>query len=181
MVAVVAGDRYLADDAAELVEVVYEPLSAVEYSKDRFCTSSAYRPPRGARTRSCSSRSRWCSDLLLDQFDAAVAGRLSKSVAGSSNITLTTTEARNQILEFTGTLTGNINVVNREHFAQMRDGAILANSLCLPIADKLASKSREETVLKEIIIQGVMAIQCGDSPRVVEQKLKVFLPPLLRA
>lgn len=47
----------------------------------------------------------------FDAFDAAVAGRLSKSVAGSSNVTLTTTEARNAILEFTGTLTGNINVI----------------------------------------------------------------------
>lgn len=47
----------------------------------------------------------------FDQFDAAVAGRLSKSVAGSSDVTLTTTEARNKILELTGTLTGNINVI----------------------------------------------------------------------
>lgn len=47
----------------------------------------------------------------FDSFDAAVAGRLSKSVAGSSNVTLTTTEARNAILEFTGILTGSINVI----------------------------------------------------------------------
>jgi len=47
----------------------------------------------------------------FDQFDAAVAGRLSKSVAGGVDVTLTTTEARNGILEFTGTLTGNINVI----------------------------------------------------------------------
>lgn len=47
----------------------------------------------------------------FDNFDAAVAGRLSKSVAGSSNVTLTTTEARNAILEFTGVLTGSINVI----------------------------------------------------------------------
>jgi hypothetical protein len=47
----------------------------------------------------------------FDQFDAAVAGRLSKSVAGSSDVTLSTTEARNAIYEFTGTLTGNINVI----------------------------------------------------------------------
>lgn len=47
----------------------------------------------------------------FDQFDYAIAGRLSKSVAGSSNVTLTTTEARNAILEFTGVLTGSINVI----------------------------------------------------------------------
>lgn len=47
----------------------------------------------------------------FDNFDAAVAGRLSKSVAGGADVTLTTTEARNAILEFTGILTGNINVL----------------------------------------------------------------------
>lgn len=47
----------------------------------------------------------------FDNFDSAVAGRLSKSVAGSSDVTLTTAEARNAILEFTGTLTGSINVI----------------------------------------------------------------------
>jgi hypothetical protein len=40
-----------------------------------------------------------------------VAGRLSKSVAGSANVTLTAAEARNQILNFTGALTGSINVI----------------------------------------------------------------------
>lgn len=47
----------------------------------------------------------------FDNFDAAIAGRLSKSVAGSSDVTLTATEARNAILEFTGVLTGSINVI----------------------------------------------------------------------
>jgi hypothetical protein len=47
----------------------------------------------------------------LDQLDSATAGRLSKSVAGGSDVTLTTTEARNAVLEFTGILTGNINVI----------------------------------------------------------------------
>jgi chemotaxis protein MotA len=59
-------------------------------------------------------------------------------------------------------------------------GAIVANLLAMPIADKLASRSREEVLLKEIIIQGVMAIQSGDNPKIVEQKLKIFLPPALR-
>lgn len=47
----------------------------------------------------------------FDNFDAAIAGRLSKSVAGSSDVTLTTVEARNQILEFTGAITASINVI----------------------------------------------------------------------
>ena len=59
-------------------------------------------------------------------------------------------------------------------------GAIVANLLAMPIADKLAARSREEVLLKEIIIQGVMSIQSGDNPKIVEQKLKIFLPPAMR-
>ena len=59
-------------------------------------------------------------------------------------------------------------------------GALLANLICLPLADKLAKRSAEEVLLKTIIIKGVMSIQSGDNPRVVEQKLKTFLPPSLR-
>lgn len=59
-------------------------------------------------------------------------------------------------------------------------GALLANLVCLPVADKLGKRSAEEALLKTIIIKGVMSIQSGDNPRVVEQKLKTFLPPKLR-
>lgn len=60
-------------------------------------------------------------------------------------------------------------------------GAILANVLFLPLADKLAVKSEEEVLIKSIIIKGVMSIQSGDNPRVVEQKLRTFLSPTQRA
>ncbi|MBI1369519.1 MAG: motility protein A [Planctomycetes bacterium] len=59
-------------------------------------------------------------------------------------------------------------------------GAILSNVVCLPMSDKLAKRSAEEVLMKTIIIKGVMSIQSGDNPRVVEQKLKTFLPPSLR-
>ncbi|MFI4853597.1 MAG: motility protein A [Phycisphaerales bacterium JB065] len=59
-------------------------------------------------------------------------------------------------------------------------GAMLANCLFLPLADKLALRSDEEVLVKSIIIKGVMSIQSGDNPRVVEQKLKTFLPPSAR-
>lgn len=55
-------------------------------------------------------------------------------------------------------------------------GALLANLFALPLADKLALRSREELTYKMIVIRGVLAIQQGDNPRVVEQKLKTFLP-----
>ncbi len=59
-------------------------------------------------------------------------------------------------------------------------GSLLANLVALPMADKLAARSKEEMLLKEIVIQAVMAIQSGDNPRVVEQKLKSFLPHRMR-
>lgn len=59
-------------------------------------------------------------------------------------------------------------------------GAILANVVFLPIADKLAARSNEEVLTKTIIIKGVMSIQSGDNPRIVEQKLRTFLPPSAR-
>ncbi len=55
-------------------------------------------------------------------------------------------------------------------------GALVANLVALPLAEKLGVRSREEALLKMIVIKGVMAIQSGDNPRIVEQKLKTFLP-----
>ena len=59
-------------------------------------------------------------------------------------------------------------------------GALLANLFALPMAEKLGRRSREEVLLKMIVIKGVMAIQSGDNPRIVEQKLKTFLPNRMR-
>lgn len=59
-------------------------------------------------------------------------------------------------------------------------GAIIANFLALPIADKLKSKHQEEQIIKNVILKGVMSIQSGDNPRIVQQKLNIYLPPLER-
>ena len=59
-------------------------------------------------------------------------------------------------------------------------GSMFANMLALPLADKLGTRNDEELTLKTIIIKGVMSIQSGDNPRIVEQKLKTFLPPGMR-
>lgn len=59
-------------------------------------------------------------------------------------------------------------------------GAVIANVFAGPIADKLYSKDQEEILLKTVIIAGVMSIQSGDNPRVVESKLLTYLPPSAR-
>lgn len=55
-------------------------------------------------------------------------------------------------------------------------GAYIANAFCLPVADKLGYYSRKEMEVREIIIRGLLSIQSGDNPRVLEQKLLTFLP-----
>lgn len=59
-------------------------------------------------------------------------------------------------------------------------GALIANIFANPVGDKLAAKDAEEVLVKTIIIAGVMSIQSGDNPRVVESKLLTYLPPALR-
>lgn len=59
-------------------------------------------------------------------------------------------------------------------------GAVISNLFFLPAADKLTIRDAQEKLNKEIIINGVLSIQAGDNPRMVEQKLKVYLPPSLR-
>jgi len=59
-------------------------------------------------------------------------------------------------------------------------GALLANLIFLPIADKLAARSDEEILLMEVVIEGVRSLQAGDPPTIVEEKLHAFLSPKLR-
>lgn len=59
-------------------------------------------------------------------------------------------------------------------------GALLANLLFIPLAGKLKARSQEEILIKEVAIEGVMSIQSGDNPRILEQKLLAFLAPNIR-
>jgi len=56
-------------------------------------------------------------------------------------------------------------------------GSIMANIMCLPIAGKLRTRSKEEVLAKEMSIQGIISISNGDNPRILEQKLLAFIPP----
>jgi len=59
-------------------------------------------------------------------------------------------------------------------------GCIVANFLCNPIASKLKQVSGEEMLLKTVLIEGMLSIQAGENPRIIEEKLKSFLAPALR-
>lgn len=56
-------------------------------------------------------------------------------------------------------------------------GSLLANWICAPIAGKLKENNGEEVMMKEIMIEGLLSIQAGENPRVIEEKLKSFLSP----
>ncbi|MEM6329325.1 MAG: motility protein A [Planctomycetota bacterium] len=60
-------------------------------------------------------------------------------------------------------------------------GAIASNVVFLPFAEKLGFYNKQELTAMEIIIRGIMAIQSGENPRVIEQKLNTFVPPKQRA
>ncbi len=59
-------------------------------------------------------------------------------------------------------------------------GSILANWICSPTANKLKAYNSQEIMLKEIMIEGLLSIQAGENPRVIEEKLKSFLAPAER-
>lgn len=60
-------------------------------------------------------------------------------------------------------------------------GAIIANMLALPIANKLELRSGEERLAKSLIIDAVVAIQDGQNPRVIGDMLQNYLPKSRRS
>lgn len=59
-------------------------------------------------------------------------------------------------------------------------GSVLANWLCNPVSAKLKSLSASEIMMKEVMVEGLLSIQAGENPRVIEEKLKSFLAPSAR-
>ena len=56
-------------------------------------------------------------------------------------------------------------------------GSLLANWICSPVANKLNVNNSSEMAIKEVMIEGLLSIQAGENPRVIEEKLKSFLSP----
>lgn len=55
-------------------------------------------------------------------------------------------------------------------------GAMVATMFALPVADKLGVRKDEEALNQALIIDGLLAIQAGQNPRVIEQMLRNYLP-----
>lgn len=60
-------------------------------------------------------------------------------------------------------------------------GAILANVVFIPLSGKLDVRAKEEALLRELMVEGIVAIQSGEKPQLIKEKLKGFLPPSARA
>ena len=60
-------------------------------------------------------------------------------------------------------------------------GSVLANWICIPVVNKLKINNSSEIMMKEVIVEGLLSIQAGENPRVIEEKLKSFLKPSNRA
>ncbi|MDR1509946.1 MAG: motility protein A [Synergistaceae bacterium] len=59
-------------------------------------------------------------------------------------------------------------------------GSLMANMFAIPMGKKLVQNSSREILCRELMVEGILSIQAGENPRIVEEKLKVFLPPKMR-
>ena len=60
-------------------------------------------------------------------------------------------------------------------------GAVIANAICQPISDKLALRASEEALVKNLVLDALLAIQNGQNPRVIDSMLRTYLPEGKRA
>lgn len=91
-----------------------------------------------------------------------------------------------------GTLIGLVNMLNNMDDASAIGpamavallttlyGSLIANWLCTPIASKMKINNDLEVIVREVMVEGLLSIQAGENPRVIEEKLKSFLSPAVR-
>jgi chemotaxis protein MotA len=91
-----------------------------------------------------------------------------------------------------GTVFGLVNVMNNLNnpeslgpliaaaFIATMIGVGSANCVFLPMANRLKELSEEEMHFREMTLEGILAIQAGDNPRVVAEKLMAYVPPAKR-
>jgi chemotaxis protein MotA len=59
-------------------------------------------------------------------------------------------------------------------------GSMMANLVLIPFKNKLEDRHRDEMLLRDIMIEGVLSIQAGDNPNILKYKLVSFLDPTRR-
>lgn len=56
-------------------------------------------------------------------------------------------------------------------------GAVMANLVFNPMAGKLKTRSRQEVLTREMVMEGILSISKGENPRIIEEKLNSYLAP----
>ncbi len=74
-------------------------------------------------------------------------------------------------------VTGSIGTATAQAFVATFFGILMANLLWLPIGSKIKERNTQLLLLREIMIEGILSIQAGDNPRLLEEKLNAFLDP----
>jgi chemotaxis protein MotA len=59
-------------------------------------------------------------------------------------------------------------------------GTVIAYVICIPLSTRLDIRAKEESLLHELRIEGIVAIQSGEKPQLIQEKLEGFLPPSAR-
>ncbi len=59
-------------------------------------------------------------------------------------------------------------------------GSIFANAVLIPFSSKLEDRNKEERLLQDIMVEGILSIQAGDNPTILKQKLLSFLDPRMK-
>lgn len=72
---------------------------------------------------------------------------------------------------------GSIGVATAQAFVATLWGIMFANLMWLPMGMKIKEKNGQLLLVREIMIEGILAIQAGDNPRLLEEKLLAFLDP----
>jgi chemotaxis protein MotA len=74
-------------------------------------------------------------------------------------------------------ITASIGTATAQAFVATFFGILLANLLWLPIASKIKERNKQLLLLREIMIEGILSLQAGDNPGLLEEKLNAFLDP----
>ncbi|MBL8863776.1 MAG: MotA/TolQ/ExbB proton channel family protein [Planctomycetes bacterium] len=59
-------------------------------------------------------------------------------------------------------------------------GALIANTVCLPLAGKLDLRAKQEAQLRLLMIDGLLGIQAGERPAILRERLEAFVRPQAR-
>ena len=76
-----------------------------------------------------------------------------------------------------GNVAGKLGIATAQAFVATFFGISLANLLWIPIASKIKERAGQQLLMREIMIEGILSIQAGDNPRLLEEKLHAFLDP----